>query len=114
MADAERLHQVLLNLLENAVKYTGSGGEVMAEPWTNGEVAGVTVRDTGPGIPPADVPHVFERFYRLGAARSRHDGGGSGLGLAICHEIVEAHGGTIWVRSEPGHGSEFSFSLPRA
>ncbi len=114
VADAERLHQVLLNLLENAVKYTGSGGEVMAEPWTNGEVAGVTVRDTGPGIPPADVPHVFERFYRLGAARSRHDGGGSGLGLAICHEIVEAHGGTIWVRSEPGHGSEFSFSLPRA
>jgi heavy metal sensor kinase len=113
VADAERLHQVLLNLLENAIKYTDPGGEVTAQPWTNGSMAGVTVRDSGRGIPTDEVTHVFERFYRVGAARSRDDGG-SGLGLAICHEIIEAHGGQISVRSEPGRGSEFTFSLPRA
>jgi signal transduction histidine kinase len=79
--------------------------------WDNTRDAGATVSDDGPGIPVSAQPHVFERFYRVDAARSR-DNGGSGLGLAICREIVLAHGGHIELESREGQGSAFSFSVP--
>jgi heavy metal sensor kinase len=109
--DPERLEQVLTNLVENAVKYSPDGTTVLVRTWGNGSEAGLSVSDAGPGIPAAAVPRVFDRFYRVDAARSRAEGG-SGLGLAICREIVEAHGGRIWVESAPGKGSTFSLLLP--
>jgi heavy metal sensor kinase len=110
-ADPQRLHQALTNFIENAIKFTDEGGAVRIETWhDNGEV-GVTVRDNGPGIPPGDRAHVFDRFYRADPARGR-EGRGSGLGLAICREIADAHGGRVWVESEEGKGSAFSVALP--
>jgi len=111
-ADPQRLHQALTNLIENAIKFTAPGGEVRVTTWQDGDEVGVTVTDTGPGIPAADRAHVFDRFYRVDRARSR-DAGGSGLGLAICQEIARAHGGRVWVDSEEGQGSAFSLALPR-
>ena len=109
--DRRRLGEVLQNLLDNAIQYTLPGGkiEVSAEA-QNGEVI-ITVSDTGIGIPKADQPRIFERFYRVDAARSR-EAGGTGLGLSIAKHIVEAHGGRIWVDSELGQGSHFHFSAP--
>jgi heavy metal sensor kinase len=110
-ADPQRLHQALTNLIENAIKFSQTQGEVTVTSWRrNGEV-GVTVKDTGPGIPPDARTHVFDRFYRADPAR-RRDGSGSGLGLSICREIAEAHGGRIWVESEVGKGAAFSLALP--
>jgi heavy metal sensor kinase len=110
-ADPQRLHQALTNLIENAIKFTPAGGEVTALTWrANGEL-GVTVTDTGPGIPPEARAHVFDRFYRADSSRSR-ESGGSGLGLAICTEIAAAHGGTVRVESEIGSGSAFTLALP--
>jgi heavy metal sensor kinase len=110
-ADPQRLHQALTNLIENAIKFTPAGGGVTALTWsTNGEL-GVTVTDTGPGIPPEARAHVFDRFYRADSSRSR-ESGGSGLGLAICTEIAAAHGGTVRVQSEVGSGSAFTLALP--
>ncbi len=113
MADRDRLNQAVTNVVENAVKYTDRGGEVRVSVWRKGDEAGLTVRDTGPGIPGDMLPRIFDRFVRVDAARS-HDAGGSGLGLAICREIVEAHGGAVRVESEPGRGSRFTLSLPAA
>jgi heavy metal sensor kinase len=110
-ADPERLHQVLANLIDNAVKFTPPGGDVRITPWRRDGEAGVTVTDTGPGIPEEARPHLFDRFFRVDAARARTHGG-SGLGLAICREIALAHGGRLWVDSEPGRGSAFSLALP--
>jgi len=113
--DDQRLAQVLLNLLSNALQHTPPEGQIsvsarrVEEDGTR-EVH-VTVQDTGEGIPAADLPHVFERFYRTDRARSR-DMGGSGLGLSIAHSLVEAHGGRMWVESVEGEGSTFSFALP--
>ena len=112
-ADAQRVDQLLVNLIENAIKYTPSGGAVTVLTWRRDAEVGVTVSDTGPGIPPEDLDHVFDRFFRVDEAR-RRTSGGSGLGLAICREIVEAHGGRIWVESEAGRGSAFSLALPAA
>jgi len=112
-ADAHRVDQMLVNLIENAIKYTPSGGAVTVLTWRRDAEVGVTVSDTGPGIPPEDLDHVFDRFFRVDEAR-RRTSGGSGLGLAICREIVEAHGGRIWVESEAGRGSAFSLALPAA
>jgi signal transduction histidine kinase len=112
-ADAHRLHQVLVNLMENAIKYTPRGGEVAARTWRCADEVGVTVRDTGPGIPPDSLAQVFDPFFRVDGAR-RRTSGGSGLGLAICREIAEAHGGRVWVESEEGGGSAFSLALPVA
>ena len=87
------------------------GGEVTLSSWRRGDEVGVTVSDTGPGIPAAERAHVFDRFYRVDRSRSR-ESGGSGLGLAICREIATAHGGRVWVESEEGAGSAFSIAFP--
>jgi heavy metal sensor kinase len=110
-ADAHRVHQALVNLIENAIKYTPAGGEVTVRTWRRADEVGVTVADTGPGIPPEVLGQVFDRFFRVDSARGRASGG-SGLGLAICREVAEAHDGRIWVESEPGRGSAFSLALP--
>ncbi len=111
--DQDRLKQVFLNLLDNAIKYTPSGGQVTlafnrADDWVR-----VTVADTGIGIPAKDLPHIFDRFYRVDKARSREQGG-TGLGLAIVKTIIEAHGGRIEAASVAGKGSQFTVWLPAA
>jgi two-component system, OmpR family, phosphate regulon sensor histidine kinase PhoR len=112
-ADASLLHEVVQNLLDNAVQYTGTGGTIRVNVSANHRDAIIVVQDNGIGIPLADQERIFERFYRVDAARSR-EAGGTGLGLSIAKHIVEAHGGRIWVESEVGHGSKFSFSIPLA
>jgi signal transduction histidine kinase len=112
-ADAERVHQVIFNLVDNAVRFTPEGGEVRIEAQRHNGAVEVRVADTGVGIPAEALPRLFERFYRVDAARARGDGG-TGIGLAIARSVVEAHGGTIRAESEPGHGSTFSFDLPIA
>jgi heavy metal sensor kinase len=109
-ADPERLHRAVRNLVENAVKYT-DGGRVGIDVWRRDGEAGLTVSDTGPGIPAELLGTVFDRFVRADPARSRSTGG-SGLGLAISREIVEAHGGRVWVTSALGAGSAFSLAIP--
>jgi signal transduction histidine kinase len=109
--DEQRLQHALANLIENAIKFTPPGGEVTLSSWRRAEEVGVTVSDTGPGIPLHARAHVFDRFYRVDRSRSR-ESGGSGLGLAICREIATAHGGRVWVESEEGKGSAFSLALP--
>lgn len=111
--DPSRIAQVVTNLLTNAIRYNREGGRVHVTVAPDGDMAVLTVADTGVGIPPESQPHVFERFYRVDKARSREDGG-SGLGLAICKSIVEAHGGFIAFESEPGKGTTFTVRLPLA
>ena len=113
VGDATALTQAANNLLTNAIKYNRPGGEVRVGVGAKRRHVTLTVADTGEGIPEADQPHLFERFYRVDKARSRA-AGGTGLGLAICNSIVEAHGGTIGVESVPGKGTTFSVRLPRA
>ena len=109
--DRRRLTEVLQNLLDNAIQYTPAGGQIMVSAGPkSGEVI-FTVSDTGIGIPQADQPRIFERFYRVDVARSR-EVGGTGLGLSIAKHLIENHGGKIWVESEVGHGSQFHFSVP--
>ena len=111
-AGEDRVGQVLLNLVGNALQYTPSGGRVSLAARREGESVRFSVRDTGIGIPPEHLPHVFERFYRVDKSRSRA-GGGSGIGLTIGRHLVEAHGGQIEAASDgPGQGSTFSFTLP--
>ncbi|MDH4137672.1 MAG: cell wall metabolism sensor histidine kinase WalK [Anaerolineae bacterium] len=113
-ADPSRIIQVLLNLLGNALQYTPSNGQVTVRAWRDGREVVIVVQDTGIGIPPEHLPHIFERFYRVDKSRSR-PGGGSGIGLTIARHLVEAHGGRIWATSPgPGQGSTFSFTLPTA
>jgi heavy metal sensor kinase len=111
IADRARLVQVVTNLLDNAVAYTAPGGTIQVRVWETGGEAGLSVRDSGPGIAPAALPRVFDRFFRADTGRSRA-GGGSGLGLAICKELVEAHGGRIQAQSKLGAGSTFTVTLP--
>jgi signal transduction histidine kinase len=116
LADADRIEQVLVNLLDNAIKYSPEGGRITVAIDDEGqalEMVSVAVGDEGVGIPAEDLPRVFERFYRVDRARAR-DGGGSGLGLSIAKAIVEAHGGDITLRSEEGQGTTVRFTLPRA
>ncbi|HLH74717.1 MAG TPA: heavy metal sensor histidine kinase, partial [Chloroflexota bacterium] len=109
--DQTRLAQLLVNLVDNGLKYTPAGGIVSIAVRRQGDYAHVEVTDTGVGIPPEHLPHLFERFYRVDKARSRATGG-TGLGLAISRWIAETHGGTISVASEPGRGSTFTVTLP--
>jgi two-component system, OmpR family, sensor histidine kinase BaeS len=112
-ADPHRIRQVLVNLVSNALRHTPTGGRVtVTAARRNGDLA-LTVADTGSGIDPADLPHIFNRFYRADKARSRQSGG-TGLGLAICRSLVRLHGGTIIVESGPGEGSLFTVRLPSA
>ena len=110
--DSEAVHQILGNLLDNAIKYTPKGGAVFAGAAAPAEgMVRIWVRDTGPGIPPDDLPRLFERFYRVDKARSR-ELGGTGLGLAIVKHLVRAQGGEVIVESVVNKGSTFSFTLP--
>jgi two-component system phosphate regulon sensor histidine kinase PhoR len=111
MADPNRLEQVVVNLLHNAIKFTPNGGriDVCARPTTGAVI--FSVQDTGIGITENDLPRIFERFFKADRARS---GGGTGLGLAISRRLVEAHGGKLWVESIEGSGSTFYFSIPLA
>ncbi|MEW6717029.1 MAG: ATP-binding protein [Chloroflexota bacterium] len=111
LADEQRIAQVLYNLMSNALRHTPAGGTVTTSAELREARVLISVRDTGTGIPPEDLPHVFERFYRADRSRARSTGG-SGLGLTIAKQIVEAHGGQIWAQSWLGAGSTFAFSLP--
>ena len=111
-ADANRLDQVFANLVDNAIKYGRANGRVtVGGRKLDGDRVEVCVQDDGPGIPSESLDRVFERFYRVDKARSR-DQGGTGLGLSIVKHIVQAHGGEVWARSEPGKGAAFFFTLP--
>ena len=107
--DGVQLAEVLQNLLDNAVQYTPPSGQIDVKAQSNGNEVTFTVADTGIGIPQSDLERIFERFYRVDAARSR-EAGGTGLGLSIARHIVDAHGGRIWVESAVGQGSRFHFS----
>ena len=112
--DADRIGQVLLNLVGNALQYTPSGGRVFLHARPEGDWVRFSVQDTGVGISPQHLPHVFERFYRVDKSRSRA-GGGSGIGLTIARHLVESHGGQIEAASDgPDRGSTFSFTVPVA
>ena len=111
VADRTRLEQVAANLIDNAVKYTPPGGRVDVEVRRDGATAIMRVRDTGAGIPPDELPRIFERLFRGDTSRAER---GLGLGLSLVRAIVEAHGGTVSVESEPGKGSAFTVSLPPA
>ena len=110
-ADGAQLGEVLQNLLDNAVQYSPPGGQIEVKVHSTGQDVVFTVSDTGIGIPESDLQRIFERFYRVDAARSR-EAGGTGLGLSIARHIVDAHGGKIWVESAVGSGSSFHFSIP--
>jgi two-component system phosphate regulon sensor histidine kinase PhoR len=113
-ADANRLEQVLANLVDNAIKYGRADGTVtVGGQKTDADKLEIFVQDDGPGIPPESLDRVFERFYRVDKARSREQGG-TGLGLSIVKHIVQSHGGKVWVKSEPGKGATFFFTLPPA
>lgn len=112
----EQIEAVVVNLMDNAIKYTPEGGVVRLEAEAAGNVCRIRVADNGVGIPPADMPHIFERFYRVDKARSRqrgkHGAGGAGLGLAIVKALVERNGGRVWAESEIGQGTTITVELP--
>jgi two-component system sensor histidine kinase ResE len=108
--DPDRItDQVLGNLLSNALKFTPEGGAVAVRAWSDKDLLRIEVRDSGEGIPREDLPHIFDKFYQVSQqARTK----GAGLGLAIALEVVEAHGGTIDVDSQPGRGTTFTINIP--
>ncbi|GEM_PF-2915738 len=111
-ADPDRVYQVLMNLVSNAIKFTPTGGRVEVEVVPNGEMVSVCVRDTGQGIPAEELEMIFDKFHQVGGASVARQG--AGLGLAIAKHLVELHGGRIWAESEVGVGSAFWFTLPAA
>ena len=111
MNHEDSLHQIIFNLVENAIKYNREGGSVYVTIRNDGETVTVEVADTGVGIPEAERAHVFDRFYRVDKARSRAMGG-SGLGLSIVHDLVEHNNGTIRVDGREGGGSVFTAKFP--
>jgi len=112
-ADRNRLIQIAMNLVDNALRHTPAGGTVSVDVDQLGDRAILRVRDTGAGIPYKDLPHIFERFYVVDRSRSRGHSG-TGLGLSIARHLIEAHGGTIVAESQLGGGSTFTCSLPLA
>ena len=111
-ADEDRITQVLVNLVANAIQYTSEGGDVTISAARENDEVRIAVKDTGIGIPPEHISNLFTRFYRVDKSRSRQAGGGSGIGLTIARHLVEAHGGRIWAESQgEGMGSTFTFSL---
>jgi signal transduction histidine kinase len=109
--DPQRIEQVLLNLLDNACRYTPPGGKIVLSAYREDGAVHVSVRDGGPGIAPEDLPHIFERFYRGDKSRARLSGG-TGLGLSIAKALIEAHGGKIWAENAPQGGACFHFTVP--
>jgi histidine kinase len=115
LADADRITQVMVNLLSNALTYTPPGGEVIVSVARIGRDVQVSVKDNGAGIPVESLPHIFDRFYRVDKSRSRASGGGSGIGLTIARAFVEAHSGRIWAESPGlGQGAILYFTIPIA
>ena len=112
VGDAERIQQVIINIITNAIKYNKPQGAIYITGGTEGEKVFLRVEDTGIGVPKEDLKRLFERFYRVDKARSR-ESGGTGLGLAIAKQIVESHGGSIGFDSEYGKGSVVTLYLPR-
>ncbi len=112
LADKEQLQRVVSNLLDNAIKYAPEGSEVLIKVYETPHEVVVQIKDSGPGIDPEDLPHIFDPFYR-GKQRDRRHKVGSGLGLAVVRSIVEAHGGKVWVVSEVGKGTTFYFTIPK-
>ena len=111
--DLERMEQVLVNLIENAIKFSDPGTEIKIEiSEENGRVL-VAMRDQGVGISPEYLEVIFEKFHTLPSSGDKHKNGGTGLGLAICKGIIQGHGGGIWVESTKGEGSVFFFSIPQ-
>jgi two-component system phosphate regulon sensor histidine kinase PhoR len=108
-ADKERIRQVILNIIHNAIKFTPSNGRIVISTKLDGQSVVTQVSDTGIGISKEDLPHIFERFFKADKSRATS---GTGLGLAIAKHIVQTHGGSVWVQSEPGKGSTFGFNLP--
>ena len=111
MADPRWLHQVITNLLTNALKFTPSGGRVTVQSAARGRSAVLRVTDTGAGIPAGELPHIFERFWR---GRQAAQTSGSGIGLAVAAELTRAHGGQLTASSQPGRGTEMTLTLPAA
>jgi NtrC-family two-component system sensor histidine kinase KinB len=112
--DPGRIREVLLNLVANAVKYTPQGGRIQVAARVADDRAEISVADTGVGIPPDVGDQVFEPFYRAPTVEPQRGEASSGLGLAVAKGLVEAHGGRLWYRSEPGQGSTFTFTIPLA
>jgi signal transduction histidine kinase len=113
LADPARFRQIVRNLLSNAWTHTPEGGRILVRAQEVGGEIEVRVEDTGPGIAPEHLPHVFERFYRGDSSRARKTGG-AGLGLAIVKHLVTVQQGKVWAQSRPGQGSSFIFTLPKA
>src|SRR5262249_489670 len=111
VGDERKVKQILLNLLSNAVKFTPEGGRIGVTATASEGVATISVRDTGVGIAPADQAPIFQEFRQVGRDDARKQEG-TGLGLTLAKKFVELHGGQIWVQSEVGHGSRFTFTLP--
>lgn len=110
--DRKKFSQVIVNLLSNGIKYTNEGGQIIIENWSNDNYYAISIQDNGLGIPESEIPHIFERFYRVDKSRNKETGG-IGVGLTIAKSIVESHGGTIEVHSQLHQGSQFIIKFPK-